>query len=47
VIRTAPWVSDFFVGVPAPAGAIIMLLPIYSLFLGVPRAPFVTCSLTR
>ena len=29
-----PWKSAFFVGVPAPAGAIILLLPIYSQDLG-------------
>jgi CDP-diacylglycerol---serine O-phosphatidyltransferase len=31
------WVSNFFVGVPAPAGAITVLLPIYLHFLGMPR----------
>ena len=31
------WASNFFVGVPAPAGAITVLLPIYIEFLGVPR----------
>jgi CDP-diacylglycerol---serine O-phosphatidyltransferase len=36
------WASNFFVGVPAPAGAIIVLLPIYAAFLGVPRTPFLT-----
>jgi CDP-diacylglycerol--serine O-phosphatidyltransferase len=36
------WASNFFVGVPAPAGAIIVLLPIYAAFLGVPRSPFLT-----
>jgi len=30
------WASNFFVGVPAPAGAITVLLPIYLKFLGVP-----------
>ncbi len=34
------WASNFFVGVPAPAGAIIVLLPIYAVFLGVPRSQF-------
>jgi CDP-diacylglycerol---serine O-phosphatidyltransferase len=34
--------SNFFVGVPAPAGAIIVLLPIYAAFLGLPRSPFLT-----
>ena len=31
------WAGNFFVGVPAPAGAITVLLPIYIEFLGVPR----------
>jgi len=31
------WAGNFFVGVPAPAGAIIVLLPIYLHFLGVPK----------
>jgi CDP-diacylglycerol---serine O-phosphatidyltransferase len=31
------WASNFFVGVPAPAGAITVLLPIYLFFLGVPQ----------
>src|SRR3984893_6803069 len=29
------WAGNFFVGMPAPAGAITVLLPIYSSFLGV------------
>jgi CDP-diacylglycerol--serine O-phosphatidyltransferase len=33
------WSSAFFTGVPAPAGAIAALLPIYLGFLGFPRAP--------
>jgi CDP-diacylglycerol---serine O-phosphatidyltransferase len=36
------WAGKFFVGVPAPAGAITVLLPIYVYFLGVPRLAFVT-----
>jgi CDP-diacylglycerol---serine O-phosphatidyltransferase len=32
------WASNFFVGMPAPAGAITVLLPIYVVFLGVPRS---------
>ncbi len=36
------WTANFFVGVPAPAGAIIVLLPIYAAFLGLPRTPFLT-----
>jgi CDP-diacylglycerol---serine O-phosphatidyltransferase len=31
------WAANFFVGIPAPAGAITVLLPIYVYFLGVPR----------
>ncbi len=30
------WKKNFFVGMPAPAGAITALLPIYLQFLGVP-----------
>ncbi len=33
-----PWASNFFVGIPAPAGAITVLLPIYLHFLGLPRS---------
>jgi CDP-diacylglycerol--serine O-phosphatidyltransferase len=36
------WASNFFVGMPAPAGAITVLLPIYAVFLGVPRSHFLT-----
>jgi CDP-diacylglycerol--serine O-phosphatidyltransferase len=32
------WANNFFVGVPAPAGAITVLLPIYASFLGLPRS---------
>jgi len=35
------WTANFFTGVPAPAGAITVLLPIYVNFLGVPRVGFV------
>jgi CDP-diacylglycerol---serine O-phosphatidyltransferase len=31
------WAGNFFTGVPAPAGAILVLLPIYLNFLGLPR----------
>jgi CDP-diacylglycerol--serine O-phosphatidyltransferase len=31
------WAGNFFVGMPAPAGAITVLLPIYVYFLGVPQ----------
>ena len=30
------WKADYFVGVPAPAGALLVLLPVYVGFLGVP-----------
>jgi len=36
------WAANFFVGVPAPAGAITVLLPIYLSFLSVPIPSFVT-----
>jgi len=36
------WAGNFFVGIPAPAGAITVLLPIYVYFLGVPRFSFET-----
>ena len=32
------WAGNFFTGVPAPAGAIIVMLPIYLNLLGVPKA---------
>jgi len=35
------WAANFFVGVPAPAGAITVLLPIYVNYLGMPRFAFV------
>ncbi|NKN37964.1 phosphatidylcholine/phosphatidylserine synthase [Agrobacterium sp. a22-2] len=35
----APWQSEYFVGVPAPAGAMIVLLPVYLGFLGVEPSP--------
>jgi CDP-diacylglycerol--serine O-phosphatidyltransferase len=35
-----PWTANFFVGVPAPMGAIAVLLPIYVVFLGVPHSTF-------
>jgi CDP-diacylglycerol--serine O-phosphatidyltransferase len=31
------WAGNFFVGMPAPAGAITVLLPIYIEFLGLPK----------
>lgn len=36
------WAANFFVGMPAPAGAITVLLPIYLYFLGLPRLTLVT-----
>jgi CDP-diacylglycerol--serine O-phosphatidyltransferase len=36
------WAGNFFVGMPAPAGAITVLLPIYMTFLGLPRNSVVT-----
>jgi CDP-diacylglycerol--serine O-phosphatidyltransferase len=38
------WASNFFVGVPAPMGAIAVLLPIYLVFLGVPHSTFLIWS---
>src|SRR5947207_1661416 len=35
------WAANFFVGMPAPGGAITVLLPIYGYFLGMPRFVFV------
>jgi CDP-diacylglycerol---serine O-phosphatidyltransferase len=35
------WAANFFVGIPAPAGAITVLLPIYMFFLGMPRFAFI------
>jgi CDP-diacylglycerol--serine O-phosphatidyltransferase len=35
------WAGNYFVGVPAPAGAITVLLPIYVQFLGLPHSEFV------
>src|SRR6204780_4355787 len=37
----AGWAGNYFVGVPAPAGAITVLLPIYVQFLGLPHSDFV------
>ena len=36
------WAANFFTGMPAPAGAITVLLPIYLTFLGVERGLFFT-----
>ena len=35
------WTGNFFVGMPAPAGAITVLLPVYLHFLGMPKVAFV------
>jgi CDP-diacylglycerol--serine O-phosphatidyltransferase len=40
------WAGNFFTGMPAPAGAIVVLLPIYLFFLGVPKLPLVTLLFT-
>ncbi len=37
--------ANYFTGVPAPAGAITVLLPIYLAFLGTPRLPVVLTAL--
>lgn len=39
------WHRSFFVGVPAPAGALVVLLPLYLAFVGLPRT-FLTAPLT-
>ena len=36
------WAANFFVGMPAPAGAIVVMLPIYVVFLGMPQSLFLT-----
>src|ERR1700688_1737283 len=36
------WTSNFFVGIPAPAGAITVLLPIYVALLGLPRSEWLS-----
>jgi CDP-diacylglycerol--serine O-phosphatidyltransferase len=36
------WASNFFVGIPAPAGAITVLLPIYVALLGLPRSEWLS-----
>jgi CDP-diacylglycerol--serine O-phosphatidyltransferase len=33
-----PWAGNFFAGIPAPAGAITVLLPVYIQFLGMPSS---------
>ena len=34
------WLSEYFVGVPAPAGALLVMLPVYVGFLGIEVSPF-------
>lgn len=34
------WLSEYFVGVPAPAGALLVMLPVYLGFLGVEPSPY-------
>jgi CDP-diacylglycerol--serine O-phosphatidyltransferase len=41
-----PWAGSFFVGLPAPAGAITVLLPVYLHFLGLLPAPAVALPVT-
>lgn len=36
------WASDYFTGVPAPAGAVLLMLPIYLGFLGVDTTGFIS-----
>jgi CDP-diacylglycerol--serine O-phosphatidyltransferase len=36
-----PWAANFFTGMPAPGGALAVLLPIYVYLLGVPKLAFV------
>jgi len=38
--QKAAWQSEFFVGVPAPLGALLVMLPVYLGFLGVEPSPF-------
>src|ERR1700726_2865004 len=40
-----PFAANFFTGVPAPAGAITVLLPIYLAFLGLPKLPSILTAL--
>lgn len=43
------WQNDYFVGIPAPAGAMLVMLPIYLCFLGLPRSDlvvFASCVFT-
>src|SRR5262249_6948820 len=40
-----PFASNYFTGVPAPAGAVTALLPIYLAFLGVFKSPAILTAL--
>ena len=40
-----PYAANYFTGVPAPAGAIVVLLPVYLAFLGVPKPPTVLTAI--
>jgi len=40
-----PFAANFFTGVPAPLGAITVLLPIYLAFVGVPKPPVILTAL--
>lgn len=40
-----PFAANFFTGVPAPAGAITVLLPVYMAFLGLPKPPALLTAL--
>lgn len=40
------WAANFFTGVPAPAGAIVVLLPIYLNLLGAPKVAILTLFYT-
>lgn len=39
------WMSNYFVGIPAPAAAGVLLLPLYLHFIGTPRFEFVTAGM--
>jgi CDP-diacylglycerol--serine O-phosphatidyltransferase len=44
--NTPPWAGNFFTGMPAPAGAITVLLPMYVFFLGVLTPAWLTLIYT-
>lgn len=39
------WMANYFVGIPAPAGACTLMLPLYLDFIGTPRLEFVTAGM--